>query len=96
MALEISWTPRAEQGYDKIIAYLLDEFTEKEVKNFVQDIFGFLELLSNNPGMLKKSATKNIYRGPINKYTILTYRINPRKKEIQLLNIRESRRKPLK
>ncbi len=39
---------------------------------------------------------KNLYRGPINRLTIITYRYKPRKKEIVLVNIRETRRKPLK
>ena len=97
MALEVVWTKRAETGYDRIITYLETEFTEKEVRKFVQQSHEFFELLSEYPEMLEKSGKqKNVHRGPINKHTILTYRIKPRKKQIELVNIRSTRQKPLK
>jgi len=97
MALEIVWTKRAEQGYDRAIKYLEENWTEREIKNFLQESKQFFELLKQYPEMLQKTAYhKNVYRGPINKHTILTYRIKPRKKQIELINIRSSRKKPLK
>ncbi len=94
MALKVYWTPRAKKGYDKIIEYLSKRWTEREVTNFVQETFNFLEQLSIYPELLVKSSKKNIYRGPINKYTIITYRLKPQSGEIQILNIRGSRQKP--
>ena len=97
MALEIVWTKRAEVGYAKIIHYLETHFTEKEIQKFVRTSHEFLELIKQYPEMLESSRRqKNVRRGPINKYTILTYRIKPRKKQIELINIRSSRQKPLK
>lgn len=37
MALELVWTKRAEQGYDRIIKYLEKNWTEKEIKSFLQE-----------------------------------------------------------
>ena len=97
MALEIVWTKRAETGYAEIIEYLETHFTEREIRNFVSSSNQFFELLCQYPEMLESSKKqKYVRRGPINKYTILTYRIKPRKKEIELINIRSSRQKPLK
>ncbi len=97
MALKIVWTNRALAGYDRIIIYLEEEWTEKEVKNFVQQTDEFFKLLKKYPEMLQKTQKhKNVYRGPINKLTILTYRVKPRKKLIELINIRSTRKKPLK
>lgn len=96
MALEIIWTPTAEKGYEKIISYLENNWTEREVENFIVESFRFFELLSEHPEILEKSGKlKNVYRGPIDKHNILTYRINSNKKKIELLNIRSSRQKPL-
>lgn len=39
MALKILWTPRAKKGFDKILEYLLNEFSEKEARAFVQQTF---------------------------------------------------------
>lgn len=97
MALEIVWTKRAETGYAKIIEYLETHFTEKEIRKFVRESHRFFELLSQYPEMLESSKKqKYVRRGPINKHTILTYRIKPRKRQIELINIRSSRQKPLK
>ncbi len=96
MALEIVWTKRAEIGYAKIVNYLEAQFTEKEVRKFVRESIDFFELLSKYPEILKGTEKqKNVRRGAINKYTILTYRVKPRKKQIELINIRSSRQKPL-
>ena len=96
MALKIIWSRRAEQGYDSIVSYLIDNWSEKEVRAFVQETSKFMELLSENPNMLQKSKSrKNMYRGPMNRLTIITYRLYPSKKVIELVNIRSSRQKPI-
>lgn len=94
MALKILWTPRAKKGFDKILEYLLNEFSETEARALIQQTFKVLDNLSEYPELLKLSPSKKIRRGPINKYTLITYRIKPRTKELQILNIRGSRQNP--
>lgn len=97
MALELKWTKRAAQGYDRIIKHLEKEWGEKEVENFVRKTHAFFELLKLYPHLLPESPQgKHLHRGPIDKLTILTYRVKPRKKIIELVNIRSARRKQLK
>lgn len=97
MAVKLVWSIRAYQGYARIVRYLEEEWTEKEVRNFVRETNHFFDLLKENPHILEPSKThKGLYRGPVNRLTILTYRYKPRKKEIVLINIREAKRKPLK
>lgn len=97
MALALVWTNRALQGYDKIVRYLEQHWTEKEVRNFIRESDDFFTLLSQYPELLQKTSRyKNIYRGPMNKLTIITYRIKPRKNQIELINIRGARQKPSK
>ncbi|WP_421977544.1 type II toxin-antitoxin system RelE/ParE family toxin [Roseivirga seohaensis] len=97
MALEIVWTKRAIAGFDNTIKYIEKNFTDKEVKRFVKQSTEFFELLKLYPEMLEKTEKQeNVYRGPINKYTILTYRLVKKTNQIQLINIRSARRKPLK
>jgi plasmid stabilization system protein ParE len=97
VAIKLFWSKRADQGYARIVKYLEEEWTEKEVQNFVRDTKHFFDLLQQNPHILAPSVThKDFYRGAINRLTILTYRYKPRKKEIVIVNIREARRKPLK
>ncbi len=95
MALKLVWSKRAEEGYASIARYLEEEWTDKEVSNFVRETKHFFDLLKENPHMLESTGSqKNLYRGPINRLTILTYRYKPRKKEIVLVNIRGARQKP--
>ena len=58
MALKIVWTKRAIAGYAGIITYLEEEWTEKEVRNFVRQTEEFFKLLSEYPEILQK--TKDI------------------------------------
>ena len=95
MALEVVWTRRAEIGYDRIIRYLEKEWSAREIRNFIDETRQFLELLKRNPRLLEPSQIqKNTYRGPMNRLTIVTYRIRPRKHQVELLNIRGSKQMP--
>ncbi len=97
MALALVWTKRAIRGYDKIVRYLEQHWTEKEVRNFIQSSEDFFTLLCQYPELLQKTKVhKNIYRGPMDKLTMITYRVKPRKHQIELINIRGARQKPLK
>lgn len=97
MALKLVWSKRAEQGYARIVKYLEKEWTDREIRNFIRETNHFFKLLRENPNMLEPTGIqKNLFRGPINRLTILTYRYKPRKKEIILINIRETRKRPLK
>jgi len=97
MAIKLVWTKRAIRGYDRIIKYLEEEWSEKEVRTFVRETAQFFDLLKENPKMLEPTGKhKNLYRGPINRLTIVTYLYKPRKKEIVFVNIRGTKQKPLK
>jgi len=96
MALALVWTKQAIQGFDRIVRYLEENWTEKEVRNFIRDSDEFFKLLREYPELLQKtSSQRNLYRGPLNRFTIITYRIKPRKRQIELINIRGARQKPI-
>lgn len=97
MALRLVWTKRAIQGYDRIVRYLAEHWTEKEVRRFIYESDEFFTLLCDYPELLQKTKThRNVYRGPMNKLTIVTYRVKPRKQLIEIINVRGARQKPLK
>jgi outer membrane protein TolC len=56
----------------------------------------FFDTLSKQPFILEESKKKEFRRGSINNLTLLTYRINKKKNQIQLLNIRGTRQRSLK
>ena len=95
MAFEIVWTERAISGFDEVLNYLKTNWTDREVSHFVNETKEFLDLLSDYPYLLQKtSKLKNVHRGPLNKLTLITYRVKVRKNQIEIINIRDARRKP--
>lgn len=96
MALEIIWSIRAEKGFASIVNYLEKNWTEREIRNFMRESQEFFDLLKKNPKLLQPSMKANLYRGPMNRLTILTNKIKPEKRQIILVNIRSSRQNPLK
>lgn len=95
MALEIIWSKTAIKGYGKILRYLDENQTEKQIENFESVVREFFNTLSTQPYLLQESRHKGIRKGPINKLTIITYRVKKRKGQIQILTVRSAKEKPL-
>lgn len=49
MALKIAWTPQAEKGLDKVLEYLQEEWSAKEILRFEKRIFDLMERISKYP-----------------------------------------------
>jgi plasmid stabilization system protein ParE len=95
MAFEIVWTERAIAGFDEVVTYLKTNWTDREVSNFINETHEFLSLLSDYPYMLQKTSKfKQVHRGPLNKLTMITYRVKVKKNQIEIINIRDARRNP--
>jgi plasmid stabilization system protein ParE len=95
MALKVFWTKRAEKSFDKIIDYLIDNWSEKEVKNFVRKTFTMVNYISQKPRMFSYSIQLDIYSAVITKQPSLVYRIVD-EKQIDLLFFWDNRRNPKK
>ncbi|MBA4410249.1 MAG: hypothetical protein C0397_12585 [Odoribacter sp.] len=68
MAVKLVWSKRADQGFARIVKYLEEKWTDKEVSNFVGEAKHFFDLLKENPQMLETTwRHNNLYRGPINR-----------------------------
>ena len=94
MAFEIVWTERAINGFNEVVLYLKTHWTDKEIGNFINETQEFLTLLSSYPYLLQRTSKfKNVHRGPLNKLTVITYRVKLKKNQIEIINIRDARRK---
>ena len=94
MALKITWTTEAEESYDRIIEYLERNWTEREIRNFVQATQNILGQIVTRPKIYKASKKKNIHIGFIMKHVSLYYHVKPDKKEITLLYFWDNRQDP--
>jgi len=96
MALKIVWTPQAEIGLDKVIEFLEDEWTVLEILNLEHNLLNLLNRIRKYPKIYPATGNyKNIRKGLVDKNNYIIYRINSRKKIIEIINFRGTRQEPL-
>jgi len=97
MALKIVWTPQAVDGLDKVLGYLEKEWTIVEILNLQQNITNFLNRISKYPKIYPQTAKfTNVHRGLVDKNNYIIYRIQPKKRIIEIINFRGTKQNPIK
>ena len=95
--MKISWTRTARRTYFKVLDYLAENWTKREVVNFINEVENLLNQITNNPEMFQSSRKKkNVRKALITKHNTLYYRIKPRKKELELITFWDNRQNPNK
>ncbi len=83
---EVLWTNLAKRSFDNIINYLRQEWSEREVENFLNRTDKMLIALKRYPEMCRPSLKrKNVRIGILNKYTQIIYHYSPGKKHLKIL-----------
>jgi plasmid stabilization system protein ParE len=94
---EILWTESANKSFSKIIEYLDKNWTEREVRKFINDTLNLLSNLKRQPEMCRPSLKrKNVRIGIINKHTQVVYHYQSTKKEIIILLFWNFKQNPAK
>lgn len=97
MAIVIKWADEAKKTFDKNINYLLKEWTEKEIRNFVKQTNNILLNIVAYPEMYSASGRNpTIRKAAINKYIVLYYRYHSTKQEVVLLTFWHNKQDPKK
>lgn len=98
MVYKIVWTLKALQTYVDNMHYLQTRWTEREAKNFAVTVEKKLLVLSRQPGIgsPRNKKQQNIRHTVLHKRVSLIYRINNRKKEIELLRFWNTYQHPSK
>jgi plasmid stabilization system protein ParE len=94
MAKEIIWSPRSKQTFAKVIEYLEQEWTEKEVIRFVAKVEKALSLITTGNIKFRSSGKENVHEVLITKHNLLIYRI--KSSHIELLRFYDTRQHPRK
>lgn len=94
MALTIKWTKRSRETFDTVIKYLEENWTEREIKNFIAEANRVIGHITIMPLMFRRSEKRGIHEAVIVPQCILIYRI--KKKEIQLLAFFDTKQNPKK
>lgn len=93
--MKIIWLPRAQKSFKKIIDYLKENWTQKEVDNFVDETNKTIETIKHQPKTYKAThKDKNVRKGLVNKQVSMFYKIKPRNKIIELLLFWDNRQDP--
>lgn len=94
MAKEIRWTEEASDTFEKVIAYLENNWTEKEVINFVTSTNSVTKFISEYPAMFRQTGKRNVREALITANNLLIYKIYP--KHIDLITFWDTRQNPRK
>ncbi len=83
---EILWTSDALASFNKIIEWLKQEWSEKEVEKFINRTKAFILNLQRYPEICRPSIKrKNVRIAILNKHTQLVYHYNKSKRTITIL-----------
>jgi plasmid stabilization system protein ParE len=92
---DIIWSKRAYNNLSEIIAYLEENWTEKEIQRMSSKLDRCLNIIENNPEAFPSSNTKpGLRRVVITKQNILYYRTEG--SLVILVNIFDARQNPKK
>lgn len=94
MAYEVVWLPKAAKRYDEIIEWLRENWSDKEITNFIVRTKDVLELISTNPALYKRSEKENVHEAIVTKHNILLYR--KKKNKVELMTFFDTRQNPSK
>jgi plasmid stabilization system protein ParE len=94
MVKEIIWSPTAIKTFDKIINYLQQNWSEKEIEKFVTLSNRVILQLQSGLVIFKNSSKKGIKEVVITKQNVLLYQEKSNK--IELLLFWDTRRNPRK
>jgi plasmid stabilization system protein ParE len=93
MALEIFWSKRADNKFDKILDYLNAEWGERVTSAFVKKVYDFLDILVEFPEIGTLENTKRNIRGfVIVRQITIFYKLSGN--NIILLNFFDNRQNP--
>lgn len=94
MALKVKWSAEARTTYQRVLDYLTENWTQREVQNFADRTASLLDLISRQPHLFRPSAHESIRKAVIGKQNSLFYQIKGT--EIRLLSFWDNRQDPKK
>lgn len=97
MIYKALWTNRAIKTAGDVVKYLRDEWTEKEVNDFLDKVDSIIEMIEINPKLFRESSKKShIHLAIIKRRMLLVYQVRPIKKQVVLLMFWNPKKNPKK
>jgi plasmid stabilization system protein ParE len=81
--MRISWTLTARISYFKVLDHLEENWTKKEVENFINEVETLLDQISSNPEMFQVSRKRRMLERDLSPNTIhYTTESNPGRRSL--------------
>jgi plasmid stabilization system protein ParE len=94
MALKIKWSVKAKFNYDNVLSYLDENWSKKEVENFIKKTESILNIISHQPYIFKAASHKKVRKAILGKQNSLFYLVLD--SEVYLLSFWDNRMDPKK
>lgn len=92
---KVFWTDHAISELKETIEFLENNWTERELRNFIAKLDHTIELISKSPEIFPASFEKNdVRKAVVERYNSLYYRIN--KDSIEIVSLFSTRKDPNK
>ena len=92
MAKAVKWTRESLRAYASIVRYLDENWTQREIDRFDDELEHVLSVISGFPRAFRRGENENIREALIKPWNLLIYRIH--KNRIELLTFWDARRDP--
>jgi plasmid stabilization system protein ParE len=97
MNYQVQWSNQAIKTVNSVIKYLREEWTEKEVDNFLNKLDDVVSMIEINPELFRESIKKkHVHLAIIKRRTLLVYQVRPQKKQVILLMFWNPKQNPKK
>lgn len=97
MSYKAQWTNRAIKTADDVVKYLREEWTEKEVEDFLDKVDNIISMIEINPKLFRASTKRShVHLAIIKRRTLLVYQVRPLKKQVILLLFWNPKKNPKK
>ena len=95
--MEVIWSAKAKNTFYSVIEYLNENWTKKEIIQFIQRTLITINAISKNPGIFPASTkNKEVRRAIVDKNNSFYYRIDDNNQKIFLLTFFDCRQDPKK
>lgn len=91
---KVLWTKEANENLSKVIKYLEENWTEKEIKKFLTKLDKHISLIRTQPDSFPKSNNYNVRRSVLTKQITLYYSIS--QETLFIVSIFDNRQNPKK
>jgi hypothetical protein len=95
--MEVIWSAKAKTTFFKVLDYLNENWTKKEMIQFNQRTQITINAIKKNPALFPGSAkNKEIRKAIVDKNNVFFYKIDTRQQKIYLLTFFDCRQNPKK